>query len=652
MKKLLLSLFLLALNPVWAEEKKYRTITRTAVGQIRVERRGTKIPDDPEPRKCNVPPGNVWKLSDGCWCDDPNCHVCTGPDCHKCTGSNCHEVEPVEVEQLRMIISAIPAAKFHGEGRLGIYYNPNRKISSENPVRIYNIKTGGYFSAYFDPQGFLQTSVGTVPNIINGLKPVPSGQAVNLDKLDFQNSAQLEIIYDKPDHSNYKITKTDEIEMDMLPRFRKRYGTITRTTLINGIYMPKGSIVIGTRYDGVARPDLNDLKDLRVYSPEGVLINIIPEKDFKSMDCGTVSRAQCFDFESHYTPQQTYDFGARVFAEYNTRSFFPGKSAQEANSTWLEIQRDLESNTMLNINSAKEPWHERILKTLNKEEEVYLKNLYDNARGIDIMTKVFNYKPTAKFLAFTAKLPSNSKIDKFRKYCEDTDFSTTDDDSRDEALDKTYDDMNCKLDQYGLAKKNKWNIEDLIALGKINKPGKALQDANDAKKEAHLKYDNARQTYNRELKYGAEERKDSGGTSAEDPGDDKPSVVDPEIPAECQKKKNRDKPQCRIYYEAPPRCINKKGERKPGKECRGYKMPANAEDDSEQRTVKPASKKPEPKVIPAPKPKPEPKKPKPKKPKAQPKKPKPKKPKAQPKKPKPKPKPKAPKKNGNKKKKK
>ncbi|MDD9899014.1 MAG: hypothetical protein OXU45_08465 [Candidatus Melainabacteria bacterium] len=641
MKKLLLSLFLLALNPAWAEEKKYRTITRTAVGQIRVERRGTKIPDEvTKPPPCN-PPDQVYRLTNGCPCNDPHCNSGGGG------GGGGTEVEPVEVEQLRMIISAIPAAKFHKQDRLGIYYNPNRKISSENPVRIYNIKTGGYFSAYFDTQGFLHTSVGTVPNIVNGLKPVPSGQAVNLDKLDFQNSAQLDIIYDKPDHSHYKITKTDEIEMDMLPRFRKRYGTITRTTLINGIYMPKGSILIGTRYDGVARPDLNDLKDLRVYSPEGVLINIIPEKDFKSMDCGTVTKRQCFDFESHYTPQQTYDFGARVFAEYNTRSFFPGKSAQQANSTWLEIQRDLESNTMLNINSAKEPWHERILKTLNKEEEVYLKNLYDNARGIDIMTKVFNYKPTAKFLAFTAKLPAKSKVDAFREYCNGTDLSTTVDDSRDEALDKTYDDMNCKLDQFGLAKKNKWDTQ---------KTGDKSEIAESIKKQnkAHQNYDKARQTYNQELKYGAEKRKDSGGTSAEDPGDDKPTVVDPDIPAECQKKKNRDKPQCRIYYEAPPRCINKKGERKSGKECRGYKMPAKDGDNSEQRTVKPAPKKPEPKVKPAPKPKPEPKKPKPKKPKAQPKKPKPKKPKAQPKKPKPKPKPKpkAPKKNGNKKKKK
>lgn len=605
MKKILLSLFLLALNPAWAEGSERRIIKRTAVGQIRIEQRGTIVPEpatSTQPPQCN-PPDEIYRLANGCPCNNPNCNSNDGG------GS---QSDPIEVQQLRMIISAIPAGQFQGEDRLGIYYNPNRQISSNNPVRIYNLKTGGYFSAYFDSAGFLRTSIGTVPNSVNGIAPLPSSQRVDISRLNFQDSAVLETIYGDPGHSNIKITETDEVNIDMLPRFRKRYGTITRTTLINGIYMPAGSIVIGTRYDGVARPDLNDMSDLRVYSPEGVLINVIPEKDFSSLDCGTVSRAQCFDFQSHYTDQSTYDFGAKVFAEYNTASFFPGMNAQQANRLWLDIQKDLEANTVLDINSGNEPWQERIFKDLNKQEQTYIKNLLTNQVRIKTLEEMMGYRQTNRFMQFVAK--NNGQAD-FEKYCREADLVSTEADLRDAALEKAYDNMFCKLNDFSNRKLEKWEARDKFNNASNKNKAVAKTDFDIAINQqdiAHAAYNQARQAYNQELKYGAEKRKESGATSVEDTGDEPTTVVDDGIPVECTKKQNRDKPKCRQYYDAPPRCINNNGYlKKNDQTCHGYKSPGFAPESQAQTVAKPAPKvepkvqpvpKPEPKTTPAPKP--------------------------------------------------
>ncbi|MDA0772961.1 MAG: hypothetical protein O3C63_08465 [Cyanobacteria bacterium] len=587
---LLLIIFFTSLNSSWADQKHYKTITRTGVGQLRLEQAAAKIPTDPEPPVCNVPPGNIFKLANGCDCDQPavlpNGCPCINPFCRK------SDPEP-ELQRLRMIVNAFPAGTFHGEDRLGIYYQSTLPISETNPVRIYNLKTGGYFSAYFDNESFLRFSVGTVPNSINGISPLAKQERVNLDNLDFQDAAVLETIYNPDQLDDYKLGALNEVTMDILPRFRVRYGLVTKTISINGIYIPAGSIVAGTRDDGIARPGFTDMTNLRFYSPDGVLLNVVPEKDKNKLFCGTVATAQCIDFDSHYTEPATTEFGAKVFAEYSTKDFFPGKDASQANEIWLDIQKDLEAQTVLGIFANKEPWQERIFKELNQQEIVYLSNLFANVTSVNALEALFGYVETDAFRDFSLL---DASADSFTEFCK-TVSAPVETDDRDTALNKAYDSMYCKLKAFSDAKLMKWDSQDNV---------QAVSSRNTAKAE----YYTAFELYNHELKYGAIERKPTTISEVENPTATDDDEVDPysSIPANCQKKNNRDTKACRQYYDAPKRCINNNGYlKKNDTSCHGYKSPGFApEAPAPASVIKAPAPKPKPVAAP---PKPAAKKP-------------------------------------------
>lgn len=585
-----------SLNPAWAKEQKI--ITRIGVGQIRIE--PATVTSNPAPANSSV---------DNPQTQDPGTTTVVVVD-----------PEPqdlAELDQLRMIINAIPAAQYQGGDRLGIYYNPNQTISQTNPVRIYNLKTGGYFSVYFDKNSFLQFTIGTVPNSVNGLVPLAPQERIDISNLDFQDSAILETIYNEADLANYKIGQTTQVSMDILPRFRMRYGTVTRTIKVNGIYIPAGSIAVGMRDDSLARPDLADMSNLRFYSPEGVLLNIVPDKDKNQIDCGTVTKAQCFDFEQYYTPTGSTEFGAKAYATYNIRDLLPNKTAKQANTIWLDIQKDLEANTVLDINSAKEPWHERIFKELNQQESVYLFNLFKNATDIEIMKSQFCYQETKAFQNFI--LQNTTTADLFKRYCQNS-FEAKPNDDRNTALGKSYDAMFCKLREFTDAKLAKWQAKEIWEAAGDSRTSSAwqnYQNANAKQNNAQDQYNQARELYNRELKYGAVDSQDSGQIQTVD----EQSVLDPGIPAECSKKQDRDAKACRQYYDAPPRCINDNGYlKKNDASCHGYKSPGFAPEPSPVTTATPqaSTAPPPPTTTPAPIPQATPPSPAPAKPSTQP----------------------------------
>ncbi len=481
---------------------------------------------------------------------------------------------PQAYEQLELILRLIPSDTLpDGKPRLGIYYDPSKPFTVTNPVRIYNREKGGYYSVYFDKDDYLQISVGAVPNNLNNLRPLDPNERIDINNLSFKDSAVLNVQYGRRDTKNFVISENESLTLDVLPRARTRYGTVTTTFSFNDIYIPAGSIVVGTRDEGlenVSRPELKDMENLRFYSPDGVLINIIGNNDKPNINCGKATKAECFDFQQFYEPEGATEFGARIFASYNPRDLFPGKSAEQANKLWLDMQKDLESNMLLNINTGKEPWNERLLKDLNEQEKVYIMNQAANMTDLEYMVKVLGYQ-----LRTSLNLKDPNAI---KAVCE-RDLTLRNTDDRDSALNKAYDDMFCKLSGFSKAKIAKWIAEDNLEFAKTssekNTKQRDLNDLIDKQQTAKTSFDKANLTYIDELKNGAAKRKPVVVITP--PAPVTPPVVDEDegldMPTKCSKPKNKSLKVCRPYYDPPADCINKKGNLKNTAECEGYKEP-------------------------------------------------------------------------------
>ncbi len=479
---------------------------------------------------------------------------------------------PQAYEQLELILRLIPSDTLaDGKPRLGIYYDASKPFTINNPIRIYNREKGGYYSVYFDKDDYLQISVGAVPNNLNNLKPLDASEKIDINNLSFKDSAVLDVQYGRRDTASFVISENESLTLDVLPRARTRYGTVTTTFSFNNIYIPAGSIVVGTRDEGlenVSRPELKDMENLRFYNTDGVLINIIGNNDKPNIDCSKASKAECFDFQQFYKPEGATEFGARVFATYNPRDLFPGKSAQQANKLWLDVQKDLESNTLLNINTAKEPWNERLLKDLNEQEKVYIINQAANTTELEFMVNVLGYK-----LRNSMNLKDPNSIN---AVC-GRDLRIVDSDDRDTALNKAYDDMFCKLSGLSKAKIAKWGAEDDFNYAtKNNKTSaqKTLDRKINEQQTAKALFDTANTTYIDELKNGALKHKPVAVTPPPSPVT--PPIVDEDegldMPAKCAKPKNKSLKACRPYYPAPSSCITKKGALKNTPECEGYSL--------------------------------------------------------------------------------
>ncbi len=485
-------------------------------------------------------------------------------------------VQPKVYEQLELILRLIPSDTLaDGKPRLGIYYDSSKPFTLSNPVRIYNKEKGGYYSVYFDKDDYLQITVGAVPNGLNNLRPLDPNERIDINNLSFQNSAILDVQYGRRDTANFIISENESLTLDVLPRARTRYGTVTTTFSFNNIYIPVGSIVVGTRDEGlenIGRPELKDMENLRFYSPDGVLLNIIGNNDKPNIDCGKATKAECFDFGQFYKPEGSTEFGARVFATYNPKDLFPGKTAQQANKLWLDVQKDLESNTLLNINTGKEPWNDRILKDLNDQEKVYIMNQSSNMTELEFMVKVLGYQ-----LRTSLNLQDPNSIN---AVC-GRDLVMKDSDDRDTALNKSYDDMFCKLSGLAQAKKVKWIAEDNLKFvankDDLKDKQNTLNGLISKQQTAKDKFDKAKITYIDELKNGALNHKPL--VIAPPPVPVTPPVVIDEdagldMPTKCAKPKNKSLKVCRPYYDPPADCINKKGNLKNTPECEGYKEPA------------------------------------------------------------------------------
>jgi hypothetical protein len=302
------------------------------------------------------------------------------------------------------------------------------------------------------------------------------------------------------------------------------------------------------------------------------LLNIIGNNDKPNIDCGLSTKAECFNFQQFYKPEGSTEFGARVFATYNPRDLFPGKTPEQANKLWLDVQKDLESNTLLNINTAKEPWNQRILSDLNDQEKVYIINQTASTTELEYMVNVLGYQ-----LRSNLNLKDPNSIN---AVC-GRDLRMLDTDDRDTALNKAYDDMFCKLSSLSKAKVARWSAENNLATAttkdqKIDRQS-ILNIKVTEQQATKTLFDTANATYIYELKNGALKHKPLV-IFTPPPATTPPVVVIDEdagldMPTKCAKPKNKALKVCRPYYDPPADCITKKGLLKNTADCEGYKEP-------------------------------------------------------------------------------
>ncbi len=269
---------------------------------------------------------------------------------------------PVTTPQITEIeFSLIPADK------RAIVYDPTKPINKDNPIRIINTKEGGYSVLYVADDGYINVGIGDAKtSSVNTVKGTLNANTTF-------SSATLTLV-DENANTNLANSSGYSIKMDTLPRGKKRYTTTDTVFAVNGITIPKGFIIVGTKAPETGgRPSLNKFDDFRVYDPEsGALITYFGANalnDKNKFECRTGS---CFDFNKFYTEPGTKHMGADLYEFFSVAQLFPAKTASQANQLWINVQSDIERDTKLNINSGNAAWQDHILKELNDDEMVYL----------------------------------------------------------------------------------------------------------------------------------------------------------------------------------------------------------------------------------------------------------------------------------------
>jgi hypothetical protein len=345
----LLSIFLLSSPRAFS-----MLITRTAVGQLRIEAAGLFEPEPPQsPPPVYSPP--VPSPPSPISIQPPNPQIDSSTD------------------TLSLLLEKIPS------DRIGVFY-ASGPINAQNPLLILNSQTGGMTAIYQEDSGHYHIHIGTVPNKNNGLstKSIPESERFQIEKSDYMQSASL-VTYQDPPSENLSLSGSDSsLTLDTYPRKDKRYARVSLPFKADGAWIPQYAIVVATKdYDlKTGRPDKNsEFQDYRVYDPEtGALIYQFKPKDIDA------DKFKKLDF--NYSPAGTSLYGAQIYQSFSTADLFPRLSPEEAGRNWIAIQSDLAANVQLDINSRKHEWQERIFRELDKAEFAYIQNTL-SYEGID-----------------------------------------------------------------------------------------------------------------------------------------------------------------------------------------------------------------------------------------------------------------------------
>jgi hypothetical protein len=301
--------------------------------------------------------------------NDIVCNTCNCPNMPKCPIP-----PPPPPEVFNTVTNKITFGQFDNVSGRGIFFDNSQPASFLNQINIVNTDQGRFTSVYPGAGDYLQISIGTFPRSSSVLLSTVNNanQTINPKQVDF---ATVNFTSLAPPGQVLNITGTTELNVDIVPRARKRYMTAQKDFRMNGQLIPKGTILVGTLEPNskIQNPRFSDLSNIRAYDPEsGALIQIFKPEDKNKTDCpGDGACMQINQFTSSGANPNLKD--STVSTSFSTSQLFPGKDSARANELFVNIQRDLEVNSNMGIYNARFDWQEDILKDdLNGEQKTLI----------------------------------------------------------------------------------------------------------------------------------------------------------------------------------------------------------------------------------------------------------------------------------------
>lgn len=383
----------LSLDPAQAKTTEVRLVRKQAVAQIRFNASNTialppplvvvppPVPAaNPQPplvtASCN--PGWDWSVTAG-----------------QCV---------LALPAIDLVLQAIPY------DRIAIVYDPNKAINSSNPIEIINKKMGGMNSIYKEADGDLHISIAAIPTKANSLM----GSTADISDLvaNAQISATMFALNDDALPSHLVLGGSAAgatVSLDVLPRARSRYGTVSNSFKHNGQLIAAGSVIVAVRQPGltnVGRPDpkQGEFESYRIYSKEGVF-----QGQFAAQ-FGIDNAAKLnFSYTAKGTTVEDPRFGTvALYQDFSTSDLFKNQSTYASVSAWLRMQEDLASNLQIDILNKKNTWQTDIFKQLY-ETNLAEQTVINNLKGLIYIRDVFHID--GNLAAFNMIYPNPRAID-------------------------------------------------------------------------------------------------------------------------------------------------------------------------------------------------------------------------------------------------
>ncbi len=268
----------------------------------------------------------------------------------------------------------ITFGQFDNVSGRGIYFDNSQPASAQNQINIVNTSQNRFTSVYPGIGNFLTVNIGTFPHSGSVLQSSVNNanRLINPKQVEF---ATVSFDIDVPLGHELNIVGTNNLNVDIVPRARKRYMIAQKDFRVNGRVIPQGTILVGTLEPGskANNPSFNDLSSIRAYSPStGALMQIFKPGDQNKNDCS--GSGQCMNINQFNGGGSNPNLpGSTIVTSFSTDKLFPGKSFLQANNLFVNIQRDLEVNSNMGIYNAHFDWQKDILRDdLNAQERTLI----------------------------------------------------------------------------------------------------------------------------------------------------------------------------------------------------------------------------------------------------------------------------------------
>jgi hypothetical protein len=259
----------------------------------------------------------------------------------------------------------------------GILFDNSQPASAQNKINIVNTNQGRFTSVYPGSGNYLQIDIGTMQT---GSSVLSSNVRAAQNTIDPTSVQFGTVTFEERVGSGSTIVNGthQKINVDIVPRARKRYMTAQRDFVVNGKTIPQGSVLVGTLEPGSSEtnPQLKDFSTIRVYDQNtGALMQIFKPSERP----GYCSGQSCMKVDQFTASGSNSAIGGSIHTSFSTSQLFSGKDAFRANDLFTKIQRDLELNTVTGIYAKNYDWQTDILKDdLNAEQQVLLTEIFEN----------------------------------------------------------------------------------------------------------------------------------------------------------------------------------------------------------------------------------------------------------------------------------